>query len=255
MPQSKQASAPAGMEIVSKSGAVLQALSRDGELSAAEIAETIGEPASSVYRLLSSLETLGWVERSSRHGKVRVGLEFVRLGHRLEEQLDVRRLALPELRSLNAQTKQTAFLCIRRDDRAVCVERIDGADVQIQRLRLGESLPLGEGAAPRAILAFETPSLVSEYLARQPAERRAALRAELEEIRRSGSSLAHEDGITGIGSVGAPIFDQKGLVVGGLSISGLRQNVFDARFDAAGLVKTAADRVSESLGARLETLT
>lgn len=30
------------MEIVSKSGAVLQALSRDGELSATEITETIG---------------------------------------------------------------------------------------------------------------------------------------------------------------------------------------------------------------------
>lgn len=258
MTENAEASA-SGMGLVTKSASVLQALAASGELTVGQLSDAIGEPVSSLYRLLSSLDAIGWVEQGSKRGKFRLGLDFLRLGARLEAQLDLRRLALPELSSLHEATGETVFLCIRRGMSAVCIERIDGRDVQIHSLRLGESLPLGEGVAPRAILAFESPELVSRYLREAAslthvsaiAPDREQLVQLLDETVARGVAVAEADWVDGIGGVGAPIFDHRGNVVGALSISGLSRRLFSGEFDAIGLVTQAALAVSQKLGSEL----
>lgn len=256
-----EAADPSGMNLVTKSAAVLQAIAQAGELSVGELAERTGEPTSSMYRLLSTLHQIGWVEDGSRRGMTRLGLDFVRLGAKLEAQLDLRELARPELERLNTVTGQTSFLCIRRGLRAVCIDRIDGLDVQIHNLRLGESMPLGQGAAPRAILAFETTDVIERYLSELPEDELFGpvttdpeeLRHLLLETASSGVAVAHSDWGQGIGGVGAPIFNHKNAVVGALSISGQTHRVFQSGYDPVLTVKSAATAVSRALGA-LQTL-
>ncbi|ABM09877.1 MULTISPECIES: IclR family transcriptional regulator [Micrococcaceae] len=246
-----------GMNLVTKSAAVLRAIAEAGELTVSELAERTAEPASSLYRLLSTLQAIGWVEDGSRRGKTRLGLDFVRLGAKLEAQLDLRDLARPELERLHAATGQTSFLCIRRGLRAVCIDRIDGLDVQIHNLRLGESMPLGQGAAPRAILAFEIPEVVQRYLRDLPedelfgpvAHNAEELRRLLAETASAGVAVAHSDWGQGIGGVGAPIFNHTGAVVGALSISGQTHRVFHSDYDPVAMVQSAAATVSRALGA------
>ncbi|MDI2033589.1 IclR family transcriptional regulator [Paenarthrobacter nitroguajacolicus] len=246
-----------GMNLVTKSAAVLQAIADAGELTVGELAERTGEPASSLYRLLSTLQAIGWVEDGSRRGKTRLGIDFIRLGAKLEAQLDLRELARPELEKLHAATGQTAFLCIRRDLRAVCIDRIDGLDVQIHNLRLGESMPLGQGAAPRAILAFESDELVERYLRELPedeffgpvAKNADDLRRRLKETAADGVAVAHSDWGQGIGGVGAPIFNHADEVVGALSISGQTHRLFHTGYDPVEMVVSAAAAVSRALGA------
>ena len=48
--------------------------------------------------------------------------------------------------------------------RRPCIERIDGARVNLLALSLGGSLPLHADAAARALLAFEPPEFWDEYL-------------------------------------------------------------------------------------------
>lgn len=248
-----------GMNLVTKSMAVLQAIAAHGELTVVELSEGTGEPASSLYRLLSTLESVGWVEPGAKRGKFRLGLDFLRLGARLEAQLDLRKLALPELNRLHDITGETAFLCIRRGMQAVCIERIDGLDVQIHSLRLGESLPLGEGVAPRAILAFEPREFIDAYLreaGQAPpvsaiAPDRAELARLLEETAGRGVAVAEAEWIDGIGGVGAPIFDHKGRVVAALSISGISRRLFSGEYDPVELVREAAHAVSRKLGAEI----
>lgn len=248
-----------GMALVSKTGAILQAL-RDGELTVTELSAATGEPASSLYRVLSALERLGWVEQGTRRGYTRLGLELVRLGQLVENQLDLRTVALPELRALNTVTTQTVFLCVRRDMQAACIERIDGADVQIHNLRLGESMPLGQGTAPRSILAFESRDVIEQYLQSMPMDKRFGIVAstkqelqdQLEQIKLSGVSVSRGDLGAGIGGVGAPVFDHRGKVIAAVSISGLTHQVFDSDFDPVALVTGAAARISQALGYQLD---
>ena len=247
-----------GLELISKAGAVLEILERDGEASAADLAAALGEPLSSVYRLLQSLTATGWVDRGSRRGAYRLGLSLMTVGGLVEDHLDIREAALPSLRQIVEATGLTSFLCVRRGPRAVCLERIEGFAVQSLAMLLGGSLPLYAGAAPRALLAFlpdaEQAAIMkdtSQQLRDDPARPDdESILADLSRIRAAGYSVSDADVTPGIASLGAPVFNHRGEVQGALSLSGLRGQVLDpAHLDAKiALIRRAADTASAALG-------
>jgi DNA-binding IclR family transcriptional regulator len=245
----------AGLELIAKVDAVIGVLETRGEASAAEIAERTGEPLSSVYRILQSLTGVGWVDRGWRRGMYRLGLMLLTIGGQLEDKLDVRECALPSLRRLVETTGATSFLCVRRDTRAVCVERIDGQAVRSLAMQLGGSLPLYAGAAPRAILAFLPPAeqrsslRVSRLPGDPPRPDAAAVQADIEQVRRDGFAVSDGDVTPGIAALGAPVFNHRGELEAAISISGIRSQILGSTRTAnIELITTCAHEVSHALG-------
>ncbi len=245
----------AGLELIAKVDAVVGVLESRGEASAAEIAERTGEPLSSVYRLLQSLTGVGWVDRGWRRGTYRLGLLMLTIGGQLEDKLDVRECALPSLRRLVQTTGTTGFLCVRRDTRAVCVERLEGQAVRSLAMQLGSSLPLFAGAAPRAILAFLPPAeqrsslRVSRLPGDPPRPDAAAIQADIEQVRHDGFSVSDGDVTPGIAALGAPVFNHRGELAAAISMSGLRSQVLDStRAANIALITSCARDVSRALG-------
>ena len=245
-----------GLDLVTKVGAVLDALEARGELTAAELAAATGEPLSSIYRLVRSLTGIGWLDRGPRRGGYRLGLHFLSVGSVLEEAIDIREAALPALRGLVDETGATGFMCVRRAGRAVCVERIEGTTVRSPALQLGNSLPLYAGAAPRAILAYLPPAEQLTVLRDavpqlgDPVRPSAAtILADAEASRTAGYTVSDEDVTPGIAALGAPVFDHRGELAAAISISGLRSQVLGELADRnIALIGHAADAVSRALG-------
>jgi DNA-binding IclR family transcriptional regulator len=247
------------LEILDKADAVLRHLTAEGESSAVGIAEAVGEPTSSTYRILTNLQLLGWVESGTKRGAYRLGLDFLRVGSIVEDRLSVREAAVPELKDLLARTGATSFLCIRAGDRAVCVERFEGSDVRSLALALGQSLALHHGAAPRAIFAHlpepERDALI-EHFSSDPSAgspSREDLAALVDKTRRQGFAVSDEDVTPGIAAVGAPIFNHRGEVEAALSISGLRAKLLAPELRAPELVTASAARARAALGFTKET--
>jgi DNA-binding IclR family transcriptional regulator len=245
----------AGLELIAKVNAVIGVLESRGEASAAEIADRTGEPLSSVYRLLQSLTGIGWVDRGWRRGSYRLGLLLLTIGGQLEDRLDIRECALPSLRHLLKTTGTTSFLCVRRDTRAVCVERLEGTAVRSLAMQLGGSLPMFVGAAPRAMLAFLPPaeqrsSLKASRLPGDPPRPdAAAIQADIERVRRDGFAVSDGDVTPGIAALGAPVFNHRGELEAAISISGLRSQILGSSREAnIDLITSSAREVSRSLG-------
>ena len=151
----RAANGGAPVAVLAKAVAVLDHVAAEGEVTPARLAELTGEPRSSVYRLLASLQELGLVEPGRRRGTYILGLKLFRLGSTVMSRFDERQAALPVMERINEELGETTFLCVRRGYEAVCIERIDGSRVNLLALALGGSLPLHAGAVTRAILAFE----------------------------------------------------------------------------------------------------
>jgi len=247
-----------GLELISKAGAVLDILEQHKEASAADLAAALGEPLSSVYRLLQSLTTTGWVDRGSRRGAYRLGLSLMTIGGLVEDHLDIRDASLPSLRELVDATNLTSFLCVRRGPRAVCLARIEGYAVQSLAMLLGGSLPLYAGAAPRALLAFLPVAEQSAILKDTSQQLRddpprpddQDIIADIARIRAAGYSVSDGDVTPGIAALGAPVFNHRGEVQGALSLSGLRDQVLNpAAVDhTIELLRLAAGKASAALG-------
>lgn len=243
--------------MLGKAALLLDRLAEEDEVGAARLAELIGEPRSTVYRLLANLQQLELVEPGSRRGTYRLGLKLFRLGSAVVARFDERQAAFPVMERVHEVTEETVFLCIRRGYEAVCIERIDGRWVQSMALRLGGSLPLHVGAAPRALLAFEPRGFWDEYLARGPLAAHTPLTPtgperlvrELEQVHDTGCAVSDEDVVLGMAAVGAPIFDHQGAIRAALSMSGPRPAILGDHADASReLITSAAAEISRSLG-------
>lgn len=243
------------IQVLNKAAGVLDLLADRGEMTVADIAESLGEPRSSVYRLLASLESIDMIEPGVDRSTHRLGLHLLRLGSAVTARFDERQAALPAMESIHAATGETVFLCVRRGDEAVCIERLDGKRVQSLELRLGGSLPMHRGAAPRTLLAFSPDEVIDAYAASGNLERnggpkmtRRALLADVEEIRERGYAISDEDVTPGIAAVGAPLFDYRSEVRAALSISGTKPAILGDRDATVALVLEAASRASRVLG-------
>lgn len=250
--------APAApVQVLSKAAALLDQLANEGELSVARLAELTSEPKTTVHRLLSSLHSLGLVERSASSGTFRIGLKMLELGSSVLARFDERQAALPSLRRLHDETEQTVYLCVRDGYRAVCIDRIDGRWVRSMVLQIGGSLPLHVGAAPRVLLAFEGPEVWERYLAQTdllgmlsstPLDREEFVRG-LEEICRLGHAIADGDTAIGMAGIAAPVFDFTGRLRASISMSGPSGALLGASRGAnVDAVVSAAAEISTSLG-------
>jgi DNA-binding IclR family transcriptional regulator len=179
------------------------------------------------------------------------------LGALVSERLDLRRLAEPALRRLRDEVGQTVFLTVRYDVVATCIDRLPGSHLEVMVLRLGGSLPLYCGAAPRVLLAGMDRADLDRYLTGAPFERRtpytliaaSALREDVARSRSQGYTLSLEDATLGVAALGAPVFDRHGNVVAAISIAGLRPEYDEVHLP--GLierVRQAADATSAALG-------
>src|SRR4051812_15631740 len=254
-PDKSSATRDSPVAVLSKAGALLDCLA-DGELTAAELTVRLGEPRTSVYRLISSLSELELIDPGSRRGTYRLGLKLLRLGGIVMASFDERRLARPIMEEIHEATGETVFLCIRRGLEAICIDRIDGKRVQSLALKLGGALPLHAGAASRALLAFETEMVLERYIEERPLEAltphtptgAAELREMLREVRRSGISISDQDVTLGIAAVGAPIFGLDGQIRAALSTSGIREAILGEQSQAAQLTVEGAAEISRQLG-------
>ena len=236
---------PARLDAVARADAIVRLLEERGELGVPEIAEGVGEAVSSTYRLIRDLRSIRWIEPGSARGRYRLGLWFMRIGALVEDRLDVREAALPALAELRARTGATALLLVRRGSRAVCLERLEGEDVA-PTLRLGDSLPLNVGGAPRVLLAW-TPSSEQEALIEELGAP-PALRRSLGDDRRRGWSVSDGEIAPGIAAIGAPVFNHRGELEAAIQASGLRTHVLAPGSTVVAALVRAADSTSLALG-------
>ena len=245
-----------GLQSVIKSFALVEALVEAGEASAATLAEELGEPRSSVYRMLATLEQIGVVEPGSRRGLHRPGLGLVRLGGSVLTRFDERQLLLPVMERLRAQTKETVHLALRRGFQAVFIERLQGESAHALAIKLGGLLPLHVGASPRALLAFEPELFWDEYFAATTIEARTEsapateveVREILVEIRHTGVSISDGDVVPGVATVGAPVFDHRGVIRAAIAFNLLPEVLRTDRAGCVELARTASAAASLTFG-------
>ncbi|WP_115278236.1 IclR family transcriptional regulator [Mycolicibacterium tokaiense] len=239
-----------------KAMAVLELLAQSPEpLSLGEIATKLELNKSTCYRILDTLAAGGFAERPSS-GLYRLGIGAFRIGAAMNRHMDVRERTLPAMRRLFRVTGETVFLLVRRDNEAVCVERLDGRYATAHTLLIGGSLPLHTGAGPRLLLAAMSDGDRKAYLDGAFAkavggseEARTRLADQLDDIRLAGYAVSDDDVEVGVRAISAPVRNLDGEVIAALSISGLTAHLPDSELAAnVELLTGAAQEASRAMG-------
>jgi DNA-binding IclR family transcriptional regulator len=216
---------------------------------------------STTRRILASLIENGLCEQAA-DGGYRLGLGTLELGHRAEAGLDLRERSAPVLERLARDSHLTSFLCVRHEQRAICIERVDGRYAFSLALTVGGSLPLHAGAAPRALLAYDGEDDIRRYLRDSgPLERFTEktivdpelLIAELRESRERGWVVSDEDVTPSVAALAMAVFGHgSSEPIASVSVAGLLPQVLgdDRTEQLVCHLREAADELSRALGHR-----
>src|SRR3954469_12029450 len=90
-----QANGTASVAVLGKAMALIDRIAEEGEATPARLAELTGEPRSTAYRLLASLQKLERVRPARGRGPFVLGLNLFRLGQTIVSRFDERQAALP----------------------------------------------------------------------------------------------------------------------------------------------------------------
>lgn len=195
------------------------------ELTADEISELIGAPRSTTYRYLRTLHTKGFLEKSTA-GIYRPGPRLVQLGRVALSRLDLRDIALPVMREIAGETRETVLLTRLSGRSAVCIERVEGPQTIRITFERGRVQPLHAGASSKILLAYaggEVEDYIDiplEQFTEQTVTDPDVLRAQLRQIREQGYCISDGEVDVGARAVAVPILDDHNRLVAGLSTAG-----------------------------------
>ncbi len=229
-----------------------------GDLGVTQISQRTGLAKDRVFRVLTTLDHLGYVQQDPASRRYRLGPGFLILGEAYRRRLDLRTSAIPILNALAQGSGDTAYLFILAGEKALCVDVSVGDHIVQATSTAGELIPLHIGAAPKVLLAFMPEEQRSAFLARADLGRytevtivdEGELTAELQRIRGQGYCLAADDYEVGAFAVGAPVWDHRGQAVAAISTATpLARDSEARRRELVELVVAAAQQLSRELGA------
>lgn len=198
---------------------------QEPELSIGELARRLGVHKSMVSRLVSTLKTRRLVEQDPVTRNVFIGGGALRLGALFLQRIPLQAVAAPFVAELVNRTHQSAHLAVRDGLRFLIVHSVESPAAVRVILRTGEERYLHATAGGKLFLAFSDqayrdtleqvgmPSLTGRTITS-----RAKLDAELETIRRTGIAWNLEESHNGVGAVAAPVMDERGEVLGTVSV-------------------------------------
>jgi len=239
--------------VIAKAAQVLEALlQRPDGAAPTQIAADLQINRSTAFRLLTSLERSGLLDRDPETGRYRLGLKFLKFGDAVRDRIDVVSIADPVLRQLRDEVRLTVYLSIRNGWGAVCLKRLPGPEVDVLAWKPGQQLPFHRGAGPRARLASLPHPELETYLAEPMDRSTRSGTLSVEEIRDMvgrtrdrGWSLNTEDITPGVSSVGVALRDVGIPDQYAISVAGLASSFHGPGLaEAAAAVVAAADRVA-----------
>ncbi len=238
----------------------LLSVSEEG-LTLSDLARTLGMSKGSIHGLLKTLESSGVIEQSEER-RYTLGPRIYDLAQAYVQRAGLRHFALPAMRRLAANLGETVFLgrveqdctrileCVQDepDIPSLHISAHRGTRVHLLAAATGPLILASWPAAQRiAFLRGHTLPRFTEHSITDPQQYLAIV----EEAAHDGICMDHEQYLTGVNAVAAPIYGPAGTLVALLWIVG-----FVSRFDhkamgrAAEQLRAETREISRALGAK-----
>lgn len=245
------------IQVIERMMSLLEVLADTPEpVSLKVLAQSTGLHPSTAHRILAVMSSSALVERHEA-GTYALGIKLLELGNLVKSRINIRQVALPYMQQLHELIGEAVNLGIRHEDEIIYVERTSSGRSLLRVVYLvGGRAPLHLTSVGKLFLAAAGLAEVRTYARRtglpgktpHSLTRLDALEKELDKIRRHEVAYDNEEAEIGLRCIAAPIRDDQGEVVAGLSVSAPsdRHNP-----DWVKPIRATATAISQALGYRI----
>ena len=224
----EQPEAKGSIQVIERMMSLIDALAEMGEpASLKALSKVTGLHPSTAHRILAAMTHSRLVERCDA-GTYGLGIRFLELGNIVKARFNLRDIAVPFMQNLHETIGEAINLGIRDGDEIIYLGRTSSGRSLVRVVYLvGARAPLHLTSLGKLFLAADTPADVRAYAERTKLPGKTPhslttleqLEKELETIRRDDIAYDNEEAEIGLRCVAAPIRNDEGTLVAGLSIS------------------------------------
>ncbi|CAN5596194.1 IclR family transcriptional regulator [soil metagenome] len=198
------------------------------QLTLQEISARADISRSSAFRILFTLERLGYITKDADARKYHLGPRIAEIAHRVRATHNVVQVARPYMRELMSQFSETVNLAALQGSEVHYVDIVESARALRMAADVGALAPLHASAVGKTVSAFLPEESMQALLTgkrfrrftRNTITTRTAYAKALSRVRQQGYAIDNEEVERGAFCIAAPIFNGDGHATHALSISG-----------------------------------
>lgn len=209
---------------------------QEPELGITEISKQLGLYKSNVFNILTTLETLGYIEKNNSNNKYTLGKRIIQLSHTAITYYGYKGEIRRCLKEISQEFEEIAYYGVPDGSHVIYIEGTYPDSSLNTNMIQGVVAPLTCTGIGKAILAFLPAERIEQVLAEpmqhctdatitDPAE----MRLHLEQVRRQGYSIDNMEHEYGVKCVGMPVFNRHRELVGAVSVTGPSLRFTDER--------------------------
>jgi IclR family acetate operon transcriptional repressor len=247
-----------GVQSVDRALLIIETLAEDDEgYRLSDLAVRTGLSTSTVHRLLATLEKRRFVQFDRYESKWHVGAQSFAVGATFARRRNFVAQAMPYLRKLRDQTRETANLAVVDDESIIVLTRMESREIMRSLTKVGGRVAMVASGVGKAVLATYSDEDVNAIIRRQGMPRLteksivrpSELFKELEAIRRQGYAVDDEEARIGLRCVAAVVYSDCSEPLAAISVSGMASRVTRERLPALGrTVREVAAELTAALG-------
>ena len=227
------------------------------ELGITDIAKALNLHKSTASGLVYTLERNGYIAQNPDNRRYHLGLQLVERAGVLLDQIEIRKIAMPELEDLRDWSSESVNLAILEENQIIYIERLLTDKSLGFRNHIGKRAPPHSTALGKAILSHLPPQQALAILQSYPLESMTPntitdverLMRQFEAFRRCGYAIEREENEIGGLCISAPIHNYGATPIAAVSVSFPLSRLDEAIIaDCGAKVREAAQRVSVKLG-------
>ncbi|EJL39181.1 IclR family transcriptional regulator [Brevibacillus agri] len=229
------------------------------ELGVTELSKKLQLSKGAVHKLLSTLESEGFIRQNEKTKQYTLGYTLLELGTKVLTNHDIVDFSKPFLTGLVSRVNELAVLCVQDSKDAIYVAKEDSKHPIRFTVESFRRFPLYSTTAARVLLAYQPESFQDEILAEQPLKMYTPhsytsieeVKADLQAIRERGYEISSNRRNTGVTGIAAPIFDSTGQVTASISVIGPTDRVMPKKEEIIQETLATVRDMSTQLGYRL----
>ncbi|QUD87691.1 IclR family transcriptional regulator [Phenylobacterium montanum] len=230
---------------------ILELLARQGSaMTTSQISAALDRSVSELFRMVQVLEYRGYIEPAADGDGYELSSKLFALAMTRAPVRTLMEAALPVMRQLSAEARQSCHLAIASDDQMVVVARVENPGYVGFSVRPGYRRPLTDSTSGAVLMAFQPEAARQALFARlAPGGRMsaAAFARRAEAIRAQGCEQAPSAFVEGVIDISAPVMGPHGAVAA-LTIPYMQSRPVAMTIEAAiAALQAAAGRISAEL--------
>lgn len=203
---------------------ILEQFNSSNEIGIKELSIGTGLPASTVQRIVNTLELKNYVMQNPNNDKYRLGVALYNISKSYAENFDWIDNAKIHMENMVKKHKETVNLAILQGQKIVYLTKVDSPNILRPNFDIGVQYPIFCTSLGKCIMAYQPLELVDTMLS-SPIEACTKnsitdpdrIRSELSKIRKQGYAMEDEEFQEGLFCISAPIRGFKGRVLAAIS--------------------------------------